>query len=81
MKNIKNIPASVIFNILENFLIIELNDIKINKIIKDKYNKFIKEIYLKKILKYTRKLIYIYMKNKYNTRLIGGLDNEDNQKK
>ena len=78
MKNIKNIPASVIFNILENFLIIGLNAIKISKIIKDKYNKSIKEIYIQKILQYIRKLIYIYMKNKYNTILIGGLDNEGN---
>ena len=78
MKNIKNIPASVIFNILENFLIIGLNAIKISKIIKDKYNKSKKEIYIQKILQYIRKLIYIYMKNKYNTILIGGLDNEGN---
>ena len=80
MNKIKNIPASVCFMILENFFIIGLNAIKFTKAIKEKYNKIIKEIHIQKILEFIRKIIYVYMKNKYNTTLIGGFDNEGNQK-
>ena len=64
--------------ILENFLVISLNAVKITKIINEKYNKLIKERNIQKILEFIRKIIYVYMKNKYNTALIVGFDNEGN---
>ena len=50
LKNIRNIPASVIFNILENFFLVGLNAQKIEKLVKEKYNKDIKIKHVLKIL-------------------------------
>ena len=74
MNKIKNVPASIIFEILENFFIIGLNANKIYKIVKEKYVKEVKERHIQKILEFFRQLIFIYMKIKYDTTLIGGFD-------
>ena len=76
MNKIKNLPASIIFEILENFFIIGLNANKIYKILKEKYSKEINERHIQKILEYFREIIFIYMKIKYDTILIGGFNHE-----
>ena len=80
LHNIKKLPCSVIFMILENWLFIGLNANKINKIIEDKYNINIKIRSVQYILEYFRKIIYLHMKLKYNTSLIGGFDHSGNSK-
>ena len=74
MNKIKNLPAFIKFEILENFFIIGLNTNKIFKILKEKYAKEVKERHIQKILEFFRQIIFIYMKIKYDTTLIGGFD-------
>ena len=57
-----------------------LNAQKIEKLVKEKYNKDIKIKHVQKILDYFRNIIYIHMKLKYETTLIGGFDRNLNQK-
>ena len=56
LKNIRKIPDSIIFNILENFFLVSLNAQKIAKLIKEKYNENIK-------IKQVQKIFRLFEKN------------------
>ena len=80
LNNIKNTTTSVCFMIIENFFIIGLNALKITKVIKEKYNKLIQERHIEKVFRIYQKNNLCIMKNKNNTSLIVGFDNEGKQK-
>ena len=70
----KNIPASVFFKILEWFFQHEKNATKIIELIKDKFQKIISIKTITKILHKIRIIIYLHMKKKYESTLIGGFN-------
>ena len=71
----KNMPASVFFKIIDLFFFDELNAKKITNKIKIKYNDAIKAHTIENILKNFRLIIFNYLQDKYNSTMIGGLDN------
>lgn len=67
-------PTSVAYYILENFIFYGINAEKLKEIIDDKYKTSENFISIQKYLLYVRKIMFQFMKIKYNKTLIGGFN-------
>ena len=72
LKICKNMPASVFFKILEWFFYHEKNATKISDLIKVSFKKIISVKAISKMLLKIRIILFLLMKRKYESTLIGG---------
>ena len=70
----KDIPVSVLLKIINLFIFESYNAKRITEKLIIEYNNNINNKTIEKILFNIRKIIYIYMEDKYNNTLIGGLN-------
>jgi len=76
----KSFPCSIIFKIIKKFLFEEKNSKKITELISLKYKHNVNAKIIEKILRFIINIIYIHLKNKYETTIIGGYKYELSQK-
>ncbi len=73
-----SLPYSILFKIINKFLFEEQNAKKITDLISLEYKKNFNSKIVEKILRFIRNIIYTYLKNKYETTMIGGYVDETN---